>query len=75
MQDDVLLTFRILAGIVFFAVLFGGGYLAFKWDKFFGADTTMPSENSSSRTYTKTLVFVVWAHALVLSGGFMLLFH
>lgn len=74
-QLDPLFVCRVFASISFFAVLFGGAYLVKNFDKLFGVDPEMPSENSSSRTYTRVQVFTVWAHALVLTGMLALLLH
>jgi hypothetical protein len=75
MQEDAFLLFRILATVVFFATLYAGYYLLKNYQRLFGVDSTMPSENGSSRAYSKVQIFVVWAHILFASAAFALLLH
>lgn len=65
MQTDPLFFFRILSGLALSACIFAG-YLVFKnSDHLFGVDPDVPSENASSRTYTKLLIFAVLIHAVI----------
>jgi hypothetical protein len=73
METDTVI--RTCFTLLFLATLSVGAYLLKNFDRLFGADPDMPSENSSSRTYTKLQVFVVWMHAVVLTGGFAFLMH
>jgi len=74
-HEDPLFFFRVLSIIAFFGVLLTGVYLAKNYQKLSGVDPNMPSENSSSRAYTKLQVFLIWAHALLLTGMLSLLLH
>lgn len=73
--DNPLFIFRLISIIAFFSVLFAGFYLARNFEKLSGVDPNMPSENSSSRAYNKLQVFLIWAHALLLTGMLSLLLH
>jgi hypothetical protein len=64
---------QLIFGLLFTFILFVGAYLLANSDRFFGPDPNMPSENGSSRAYTKVLAVVVWLHALALTGAFSLL--
>ena len=66
---------QIIFGLLFIIVLLAGGFLLANYNRLFGPDPNMPSENSSSRAYTKVQVAVIWIHALVLTGAFALLLH
>jgi hypothetical protein len=55
---------------LFVGVLLGGVWILKHYQKLFGVDPEMPSENSSSRSYNKMQVLVVWLHALLLTGAF-----
>jgi hypothetical protein len=66
---------QIIFALLFTIVLFVGGYLLANYNRIFGPDPSMPSENSSSRAYTKVQAAVIWLHALVLTGAFALLLH
>jgi hypothetical protein len=66
---------QIIFGLLFIIVLIAGGYLVVNFQRLFGPDPSMPSENSSSRTYSKVQAIVVWLHALALTGAFALLLH
>jgi hypothetical protein len=75
MQNDAFLFIRIVFTSLFILTLLGGAYLFRNYQKLFGADPDMPSENSSARAYSKVQVFSVWAHAVLLTGAFALLIH
>ena len=75
MQNDVLLLFRIVFTGLFIVTLLAGVYLGVNYQKLFGVDPNMPSENGSSRAYSKVQIFSVWAHAVLLTGAFALLLH
>jgi hypothetical protein len=75
MQDQVFLIVRIAAAVVFLAALAGGAYMFKNFQQLFGVDPHMPSENASSRSYSKVLIFLVWLHLLLAAGAFALLFH
>lgn len=75
MQNDPFLLFRILAAGVFFASLFAGFYLLKNFQRLFGVDPNMPSENGSARAYSKVQIFSIWAHVVAASGAFALLLH
>ena len=73
--DDPLLFFRVISIILFFSLLAGGVYYAKDFMKLGQSDPGMPSENSSSRTYTRLQVFLIWIHGLLLTGMLSLLLH
>jgi hypothetical protein len=75
MNNDIFDFARVIFALLFIAILFVGVYLLRNYERFFGVDPTMPSENSSSRAYSKVQVFLLWAHAAALTGAFVLLFH
>jgi len=74
-NTDFFLFVRVVFTGLFIVTLLVGGYLMKNFQKLFGVDPEMPSENSSSRTYTRVQVFLVWAHFVVLTGSFALLMH
>ena len=75
MQNEVFLLFRVLSAVVFLATLYAGYYMLKNFERLFGVDPNVPSENASARAYSKVLVFSIWAHALLASGAFALLLH
>jgi hypothetical protein len=75
MQNDPFLLVRMVFTGLFLLTLGGGGYLLKNYGKFFGADSNVPSENESARTYHRLQVFMIWVHAVVLTGAFALMFH
>lgn len=66
MSSDPFLPIRIVFICCLIATLGGGVYLAKNFERLFGADPNVPSENESARFYTKTEVFLVWASAVKL---------
>jgi hypothetical protein len=75
MQNDVLLLFRFVFTGLFLATLFAGYYMFKNFQRLFGVDPNIPSENGSARAYSKIQVFSVWIHAVLLTGAFALLLH
>lgn len=75
MPAGIQLFLQTVFGLLFFTVLFAGIYIFKNFEKLFGPDPSIPSEGESSRAYTKAQVFLVWIHALFLTGGFALLVH
>jgi len=75
MPDTFFLFVRIVFGGLFLVTLLAGAYLLMHFDKYFGVDPNVPSENGSARAYSRMQVFSVWAHAVVLTGAFALLMH
>lgn len=62
--------------VALFLVTLGiGAYLFKNFERIFGADPNVPSENGSARAYSRMQVFTVWAHAVALTGAFALLLH
>ena len=72
MDSDSIFFFKSFFWICFVATLVGGVYLLKNYNKFFGVDPNMPSEGSSARSYSATMIFAVWIHMLMLFGGFAL---
>jgi hypothetical protein len=75
MPDSFLLLVRVVFSGLFLVTLLGGAYLFANFEKHFGVDPNLPSENGSARSYSRMQVFSVWAHAMVLTGAFALLLH
>jgi hypothetical protein len=73
MKNDPLLAFRIFSGFALMLSIFALSYVLKNAERLFGIDGSVPSENSSSRTYNRFLVFAVLAHAVVLFSTGMLL--
>jgi hypothetical protein len=72
MQNDTVIIIRLIFAGLFALTLLAGVYLVNNYERLFGVDPNMPSENDSSRTYSKMQVIVIWAHAFVLTGAFAL---
>jgi hypothetical protein len=66
---------QLVFGLLFVLVLLAGVYMLANFQRLFGPDPQMPSENGSSRAYTKVQAIVIWLHALALTGAFALLLH
>ena len=64
MGSDPFSVFRVIFSIGLIVLLAGGVYLGRNFERLFGADGAIPSENESARFYTKTEVFLVWASAV-----------
>ena len=75
MQNDTVIIIRLVFAGLFALTLVAGAYLAQNFDRFFGVDPNMPSENDSARTYSKMQVVVIWAHAFLLTGAFAIFLH
>ena len=75
MSADATNTIQIAFTVLFIGTLFAGVYLMRNYERLFGVDPNIPSENSSARSYSKLQVFVIWAHAAALTGAFALLLH
>jgi hypothetical protein len=75
MQDNAqfVLVFRIIFGCLFMATLLAGAWLFRHYEKLFGVDPNIPSETSGARCYSKTLIFLIWGHAMLITGGFALM--
>ncbi len=75
MQNETILIVRFIFSGLFCATLLAGIYLFRNYERFFGVDPTIPSETGSARTYSKVQIFLVLAHALVLTAAFALMVH
>jgi hypothetical protein len=76
MPHDAFATFvQVVFGTIFFLTICAGFLLVVNRDKWFGIDPNMPSENGSSRAYSKIQVFIVWMHVFLLSGAFLFMLH
>lgn len=75
MSTDAFQFVRVIFTFLFIGTLVAGVYLLRNYERLFGKDPNMPSENSSSRAYSKLQIFVIWAHAVALTGAFALLLH
>jgi len=73
MPNEAVLFIRIIFTGLFVVTLLSGAYLFKNFEKLFGVDPDMPSENGSHRAYTKVQVFSIWGHAVILTGAFALL--
>lgn len=75
MTTDAFFFVRLIFTGFFLVTLLAGVYLAKNYQRLFGVDPNMPSENASSRAYSKVQIFTIWAHAVLLTGAFALLLH
>lgn len=75
MTTDAFFFVRLIFTGLFLVTLLAGVYLAKNYQRLFGVDPNMPSENASSRAYSKVQIFTIWAHAVLLTGAFALLLH
>jgi hypothetical protein len=75
MQDNAqfFLVFRIIFAGLFIFTLVAGGYLFKNYQRLFGVHVDMPSESVSARNYSKLLVFLIWIHAMSITGSFALM--
>lgn len=72
-MQDPMFFFRMIFTGLFFATLVAGFYIFKNFQKLFGVDPNIPSENSSARAYSKVQVFSIWIHAVLLTGAFALM--
>jgi hypothetical protein len=75
MNQEALRLFQAIFTGLFLMTLIAGGYLVLNFHRFFGPDPNVPSENSSSRSYSRMQALMVWLHATLLTGAFALLLH
>lgn len=75
MEAESFSLVRVVFVGLFLVTLFVGGFLVANFQRIFGADANVPSDNESSRAYSKVQVVMLWLHAIVLTGAFALLFH
>ena len=73
MPNEGLIIIRIIFSLLFLVTLGAGAYLLKNYQRLFGVDRTMPSENGSARAYTQVQVFALWFHVFFLTGTFALL--
>ena len=66
---------RIIFALLFFGMLGSGIYLFRNFERLFGANPDLPSENASARTYAKVAIVLVWLHALFLTAAFAFFGH
>lgn len=75
MTTDPTNLIRLVFTLLFIGTLVAGVYLLRNYERLFGVDPNVPSENGSARAYSKVQVFCIWAHAAGLTGAFALLLH
>lgn len=75
MHSEFFLALRILAFLGFAGIFGIGIWMAKNYQRLFGVDGEMPSENSSSRAYSQVQIFTLWFHALVATAAFALFLH
>ncbi|HEX8296148.1 MAG TPA: hypothetical protein VF593_07595 [Chthoniobacteraceae bacterium] len=75
MENEAAQFIRIAFGAVFLLTLAAGGYLLKNYQQLFGVDPQLPSETESSRAYSRVQIFLVWIHAVFLTGSLALLLH
>jgi len=75
MQDNTqfFLVVRIIFACLFILTLVAGVYLFKNYQRLFGIHADMPSESGSARNYSKLLVFLIWIHAMLITGCFALM--
>lgn len=74
-NESFFLLVRFVFSGLFVATIIIGLYLWKNYERLFGVDPSMPSENSSARAYSKVQVFSVWTHVFLLTGAFTFLLH
>ena len=75
MNQDFLLLVRVVFTGLFLFTLGVGFYLMKNFERLFGRDPNLPSENSSARSLNRVQVFSIWAHVLFLTAALALLLH
>jgi hypothetical protein len=77
MQDNAqfYFIFRLIFIGLFIGTLLAGAFIFKNYQKLFGIDPNQPNETNSARFYSKTLIFLIWGHAVVITGGFALVMH
>lgn len=66
---------RVVFTLVFFSALAVAWWLARNDRRFFGADPSISSESSGTRSYAKMMVWAIWVHVVVISAAFALFLH
>ncbi len=66
---------RVVFTLVFLLALAIGWWIAKNDRRFFGADPTISSETSGTRSYSKMMVWAIWLHVVVISAAFALFMH
>jgi hypothetical protein len=74
-NDSFFLFARFVFTGLFVATILVGFYLWQNYERLFGVDPNIPSENGSARAYSKVQVFSVWTHIFLLTGAFTFLLH
>lgn len=75
MQSNASALIHFVFVLAFLGTLVAGIFLLRNAKRLFGADSEMPSENSSSRSYGKMQALVIWLHVALLTGAFAFLLH
>jgi hypothetical protein len=73
MKNPSLAPFRVIFALAFVGTLIAGLIILKNYEKLFGVDRYLPSENSSARSYGKVQVLAIWLHAVALTGALALL--
>jgi hypothetical protein len=74
-NESFFLFVRCVFSGLFVATILIGFYLWRNYERLFGVDPNIPSENGSARAYSKVQVFSVWTHVFLLTGAFTFLLH
>lgn len=75
LHESFFLFARFVFSGLFVATILIGFYLWRNYERLFGVDPSIPSENGSARAYSKVQVFSVWTHVFLLTGAFTFLLH
>jgi hypothetical protein len=75
MKEEAVLMVRVAFSLVFLGALTLGWWIVRNDRRFFGADPTISSETSGTRSYTKMMVWAIWIHVVVISAAFALFLH
>ena len=67
MQVDLIV--RIVFSVLFVATLIAGVYLFKNFERLFGYDPRIPTDNSGAQGLNKVQVISIWAHALALTAA------
>ncbi len=75
MENESFDFIRLSFSALFVLSLLGGVYALANYDRFFGSDPNVPSENGSARALSKVQIVMIWVHVVGLSGAFAFLLH
>lgn len=75
MENNTFDFIRLSFSVLFVLSLVGGAYALTNYDRIFGRDPNVPSENGSARALSKVQLVMIWVHVVGLSAAFAFLLH